>query len=239
MLDKYPTFKEAVDLEPITYNKSPYDKAYDYFKIGTLHASKSLSEFINDIQSQKWKQLIDPNTIQVDLGYSNHSPLFGGTSAGYFDHAQRIGVVEPDSPYNTASTLLHEGYSHATDRKIPSGIKDHYDLSNTLLPDANKDSKQWYESRATLNELAYKIWLDAKKPDGSEFYDAVNKLTEDQLLNELGNINDYGYNYSKGIRSMSSNDKTATINKIKNILKFLPATTAPIILRKPNNNTEQ
>ena len=239
MLDKYPTFKEAVDLEPITYNKSSYDKAYDYFKIGTLHANKSLSEFINNIQSKKWKQLIDPNTIQVDLGYSNHSNLFGGTSAGYFDHAQRIGVVGPDSPYNTASALLHEGYSHATDRKIPSGIEDNYDLSNTLLPDANKDSKQWYESRATLNELAYKIWLDAKKPDWSEFYDAVNKLTEDQLLNELRNISDYGYDYSKGIKSMSSNDKTATINKIKNILKFLPATTAPIILRKPNNNTEQ
>lgn len=239
MLDRHPTFKENVDLEPITYNKSPHGKPYDYFKIGTIHAGKSLSEFINNIQSPKYKQLIDPSTIQADLGYSNKSHLFGGSQSGYFDYNSGISVVEPKAQYITASTLLHEGYSHATDKKLPQWLQSHYDLSDILLPDANNASKQWYESRATMNELGYKIWSDSKNPDVGGFYEAVNNLTPDQLLNELENISDYGNDYAKGIRSASINDKAAAIAKIKTILKFLPTLSAPIVLRKPNNDDEK
>lgn len=238
MLNKYPTFKEAIDLEPITYNKSPHDKAYDYFKIGTLRADKSLSEFINDIQSPKYKQLIDPNTIRANLGYSNNSHLFGGIVDGYFDHDSGMSVVEPGVPHGTASTLLHEAYSHATDKKIPSWLQDYYDLSDILLPDADDGSKMWSESRATLNELGYKIWRDSGKPNINGFYDVVNNLTDDRLLKMLENINDYGRDYAKGIGKASTGDKIAAVYKIKRVLKLLPAFSAPIVLRKPNNNNE-
>lgn len=239
MLNGHPEFKDAVDLEPITYNKSPHGKPYDYFKIGTLRAGRSISEFVNNIQSPKYKQLIDPNTISTNLGYSNNSHLFGGNVDGYFDHNSGTSVVEPGAPYGTASTLLHEAYSHATDKKIPSGVRGYYDLSNILLSDANKDSKLWNESRATLNELGYKIWLDSKRPDINGFYKAVNDLTEDQLLKALESMNDYGYDYVKGIRKASAGDKAAAISKIKMILKFLPTFSAPFVLRKPNNDDKQ
>lgn len=239
MLNRHREFKDAVDLEPTTYNKSPHGKPYDYFKIGTLRAGKSISEFVNNIQSPKFKQLIDPSTIQADLGYSNKSHLFGGPQNGYFDYNSGISVVEPKAPYSTTSTLLHEGYSHATDKKIQQSFQNLYDLSSILLPDALDDSKQWYESRATLNELAYKIWSDSKNPDIGAFYEAVNNLTYDKLLNELENINDYGNDYVKGIRNASISDKAAAIAKIKTALKFLPSISAPIVLRKPNNDDKQ
>lgn len=238
MLNKYPTFKEAIDLEPITYNKSPHDKAYDYFKIGTLRADKLLSEFINDIQSPKYKQLIDPNTIRANLGYPNKSHLFGGNLNGYFDNGSGMSVVEPGVPYGTASTLLHEAYSHATDKKIPSWLQDYYDLSDILLPDAEDGSKMWSESRATLNELGYKIWRDSGKPNINGFYDVINNLTDDRILKMLENINNYGRDYAKGIGKASTGDKIAAIYKIKRVLKLLPAFSAPIVLRKPNNNNE-
>lgn len=239
MIDKYPSFKENIDLEPITYIKSSYGKPYDYFKIGTLKAGESLSEFIDNIQSQKYKKLIDSNSIVANLGYSNNSKLFGGNTSGLFYPDNNTTLVYPGSPYNSASTLLHEGYSHVTDNKISPSTRYHYDLSGVLLPDAIKESKNWNESRATLNELAYKIWLDSKKPDISMFYEAVNNLTDDQLLNELEGINAYGADYTKGIKALSANDKSRAIGKIRTVLKFLPSFSAPFMLRKPNNQNDK
>ena len=136
------------------------------------------------------------------------------------------------------STLLHEDYSHRTDKKIGRENQIVYDLGLYLKNPINEASKSWYESRATMNELGFRLWKDFGKPDLSTFRQYIDNLSEDTILDILNDINGYGRDY---VESARKDPKTGQriVRNIKSMLKWLPIATAPVMLRKPNDNNKQ
>ena len=136
------------------------------------------------------------------------------------------------------STLLHEDYSHRTDKKIGKEDQFMYDFGLYLKNPINEASKSWYELRATMNELGLRLWKDFGKPDLSTFRQYIDNLSEDTILDILNDINGYGRDYAESARKDPKIGQKIA-RQIKYILKYLQIVTAPVILRKPNNNNKQ
>lgn len=81
-----------------------------------------------------------------------------------------------------------------------------------------EDSK-WYELRATLGELRYRL-LKANKWNNQKFYNVIDNMSKSDFLNLLENTNGYGQVYSKAFKSIGY----TPINKLKYLVKYTPAT---------------
>lgn len=241
-LSEHPDLRKNTSLFSTSYNKG-----YNDYGIGTITASDELKDFINNIQLKKTYRLgtpyakildFNPDDISSYLGYDSESPLFGGKVVGTHYPASGRSVVQPSTEAKLMSTLLHEDYSHRTDKKIGREDQIVYDLSMYLKNPINEASKSWYESRATMNELGFRLWKDFGKPDLSTFRQYIDNLSEDTILDILNDINGYGRDY---VESARKDPKTGQriVRNIKSMLKWLPIATAPVMLRKPNNNNEQ
>lgn len=89
-----------------------------------------------------------------------------------------------------------------------------------------------------MNELAFKLWKDLKRPDYFEFHDAIDKMSDKELFDNLSTVNGYGYDIVKNLYKDSETRKRAA-NKIRNLIKYFPALAAPLLLRKPNNQDDK
>lgn len=100
-----------------------YDPILGYWKVGNIASGGVLQSFINDIKL-RFNDDVKFNTdnMSAELGYSDRSNIFndngGGVIGSYYPDIDKI-VVQPMGVHDTASTLLHEAYSHKTDKQIP------------------------------------------------------------------------------------------------------------------------
>ena len=241
-LSEHPSLRKNTNLFSTSYNEG-----YRDYGIGTITASDELKDFINNIQLKKtylrgipYAKILDfnPDDISSYLGYDSESPLFGGKVVGTHYPASGRSVVQPSTEAKLMSTLLHEDYSHRTDKKIGRDDQIVYDIGKYLKNPINEASKSWYESRSTMNELGFRLWKDFGKPDLSTFRQYIDNLSEDTILDILNDINGYGRDY---VESARKDPKTGQriVRNIKTILKWLPIATAPVMLRKPNDNNKQ
>lgn len=240
-LSKHPSLGKNINLFSTSYNKN-----YRDYGIGTVTASDELKDFINNIQLKKddlgtpYAKILDfnPDDVSSYLGYPQNSTLFGGFVDGLYYPGSGRSIVKPSTEANLMSTLLHESYSHRTDEKIGITEQKKYDLSKYLKNPIHEGSKSWYESRATMNELAFKLWKDFGKPDLNTFRQYIDNMSEDNILDVLENINGYSQDYVRSVRK-NPGERLRMGKEIKYMLKYLPIATAPIMLRKPNNNDKQ
>lgn len=240
-LSKHPSLRKNINLFSTSYNKN-----YRDYGIGTVTASDELKDFINNIQLKKddlgtpYAKILDfnPDDVSSYLGYPQNSTLFGGLVDGLYYPASGRSIVKPSTEANLMSTLLHESYSHRTDEKIGITEQKKYDLSKYLKNPIHEGSKSWYESRATMNELGFKLWKDFGKPDLNTFRQYIDNMSEDNILDVLENINGYSQDYVRSVRK-NPGERLRMGKEIKFMLKYLPMVTAPIILRKPNDNNKQ
>lgn len=240
-LSKHPSLRKNINLFSTSYNKN-----YRDYGIGTVTASDELKDFINNIQLKKddlgtpYAKILDfnPDNVSSYLGYHPNSTLFGGHINGTYYPGSGRSVVKPSTEANLMSVLLHEGYSHRTDEKIGIPNQKKYDLSKYLKNPIYEGSKSWYESRATMNELGFKLWKDFGKPDLNTFRQYIDNMSEDNILDILENINGYSQDYVRSVRK-NPGERLRMGKEIKSMLKYLPMVTAPIMLRKPNNNDKQ
>ena len=63
-------------------------------------------------------------------------------------------------------------------------------------------------------------------------------ILKSYLLDVLENINGYSQDYVRSVRK-NPGERLKMGKEIKFMLKYLPMVTAPIILRKPNDNNKQ
>ena len=202
--------------------------------------SKQATQYYNEVIKPKISLITSEQPNVTDYAEATTLPKNIG---GIYNTKSRVSNInmptKSDIRYNEegkdiASTLVHENYSHGTDDIIPKFIQEKYpvipkDIEMNLnghryLP----ASHQWYESRATLNEIRF------NNPDIKG--DQWMNMPENELLRQLWKVNGYGNDFYHYINTLRNPWKKDFIDKLKFALSYLPASTGVPILSMSINS---
>lgn len=206
--------------------------------------SKQATQYYNEIIKPKISLITSEKPNVTDYAEATTLPKNIG---GIYNTKSRISNInmptKSDIRYNEegkdiASILVHENYSHGTDDIIPKFIQEKYPVipkgvemnlnGHRYLP----ASHQWYESRATLNEIRF------NNPDikGDQW---VN-VPENELLRQLGRINGYGNDFYHHINTLQNPWKKNFMDKLRFALAYLPVSTGvPILSTSINSSSNE
>lgn len=206
--------------------------------------SKQATQYYNEIIKPKISLITSEQPNVTDYAEATTLPKNIG---GIYNTKSRISNInmptKSDIRYNEegkdiASTLVHENYSHGTDDIIPKFIQEKYPVipkgvemnlnGHRYLP----ASHQWYESRATLNEIRF------NNPDIKG--DQWMNVPENELLRQLGRINGYGNDFYHHINTLQNPWKKNFMDKLRFALAYLPAFTGvPILSTSINSSSNE
>lgn len=228
------------------------DAGFKNFPVGEYY-----SENIDDYYKNVMQPLFDKQGIDTEMRLPRGIitvPENDVEWKGYFDRYSGIPYIKAKAVNGNLidairggqfnSTYLHEAASHGTDFKIPNGLKEQYRFENFLpsgykwKPSA-KDSKDWEEYRATMNQVRHRLLdtehlINDKYPSGKELEKAIDNRQMDLIMANFDVANGYGADYynaykdllGKANRTNSYRDWQNVIdfeNHIRNSLKYLPA----------------
>ena len=202
--------------------------------------SKQATQYYNEVIKPKISLITSEQPNVTDYAEATTLPKNIG---GIYNTKSRVSNInmptKSDIRYNEegkdiASTLVHENYSHGTDDIIPKFIQEKYPVipkgiemnlnGHRYLP----ASHQWYESRATLNEIRFNN-SDIKG-------DQWMNMPENELLRQLWKVNGYGNDFYHYINTLRNPWKKNFIDKLKFSLSYLPASTGVPILSMSINS---
>ena len=202
--------------------------------------SKQATQYYNEVIKPKISLITSEQPNVTDYAEATTLPKNIG---GIYNTKSRVSNInmptKSDIRYNEegqdiASTLVHENYSHGTDDIIPKFIQEKYPVipkgiemnlnGHRYLP----ASHQWYESRATLNEIRF------NNPDIKG--DQWMNMPENELLRQLWKTNGYGNDFYHYINTLRNPWKKDFIDKLKFALSYLPASTGVPILSMSINS---
>lgn len=206
--------------------------------------SKQATQYYNKIIKPKISLITSEQPNVTDYAEATTLPKNIG---GIYNTKSRVSNInmptKSDIRYNEegkdiASTLVHENYSHGTDDIIPKFIQEKYPVipkdvemnlnGHRYLP----ASHQWYESRATLNEIRF------NNPDIKG--DQWMNVPENELLRQLWKVNGYGNDFYHYINTLRNPWKKNFIDKLKFALSYLPASTGvPILSMSINSSSNE
>ena len=203
--------------------------------------SKQATQYYNEVIKPKISLITSEQPNVTDYAEATTLPKNIG---GIYNTKSRVSNInmptKSDIRYNEegkdiASTLVHENYSHGTDDIIPKFIQEKYPVipkgiemnlnGHRYLP----ASHQWYESRATLNEIRF------NNPDIKG--DQWMNIPENELLRQLWKANGYGNDFYHYINALRNPWKKDFIDKLKFALSYLPASTGVPILSMSINSS--
>ena len=203
--------------------------------------SKQATQYYNEIIKPKISLITSEQPNVTDYAEATTLPKNIG---GIYNTKSRVSNInmptKSDIRYNEegkdiASTLVHENYSHGTDDIIPKFIQEKYPVipkdvemnlnGHRYLP----ASHQWYESRATLNEIRF------NNPDIKG--DQWMNVPENELLRQLQRINGYGNDFYHHINTLQNPWKKNFMDKLRFALSYLPASTGVPILSTSINSS--
>lgn len=228
------------------------DTGFKNFPVGEYYSENIDDYYKNVMQPLFDKQGIDPE-MRLPRGVIT-VPENDVEWKGYFDRYSGIPYIKAKAVNGNLidaiisgqfnSTYLHEAASHGTDFKIPNGLKEQYRFENFLPSDykwkpSAKDSKDWEEYRATMNQVRHRLLdtehlINDKYPSGKELEKAIDNRQMDLIMANFDVTNGYGADYynaykdllGKANRTNSYRDWQNVIdfeNHIRNSLKYLPA----------------
>lgn len=203
--------------------------------------SKQATQYYNEIIKPKISLITNEKPNVTDYAEATTLPKNIG---GIYNTKSRVSNInmptKSDIKYNEegkdiASTLVHENYSHGTDDIIPKFIQEKYPVipkgvemnlnGHRYLP----ASHQWYESRATLNEIRF------NNPDIKE--DQWMNVPENELLRQLWRINGYGNDFYHHINTLQNPWKKNFMDKLRFALAYLPASAGVPVLNGSINSS--
>lgn len=203
--------------------------------------SKQATQYYNEIIKPKISLITNEKPNVTDYAEATTLPKNIG---GIYNTKSRVSNInmptKSDVRYNEegkdiASTLVHENYSHGTDDIIPKFIQEKYPVipkgvemnlnGHRYLP----ASHQWYESRATLNEIRF------NNPDIKE--DQWMNVPENELLRQLWRINGYGNDFYHYINTLQNPWKKNFMDKLRFALAYLPASAGVPVLNGSINSS--
>lgn len=240
------------------------DTGFKNFPVGEYYSENIDDYYKNVMQPLFNKQGIDPE-MRLPRGIMT-VPENDVEWKGYFDKYSGIPYIKAKAVNGNLidaiksgqfnSTYLHEAASHGTDFKIPNGLKKQYRFENFLPSDykwkpSAKDSKDWEEYRATMNQVRHRLLdtehlINGKYPSGKELEKAIDNRQMDLIMANFDVANGYGADYynaykdllDKANQTNSYRDWQNVIdfeNNIRNSLKYLPAVIPFAIGAKYNN----
>ena len=203
--------------------------------------SKQATQYYNEIIKPKISLITNEKPNVTDYAEATTLPKNIG---GIYNTKSRVSNInmptKSDVRYNEegkdiASTLVHENYSHGTDDIIPKFIQEKYPVipkgvemnlnGHRYLP----ASHQWYESRATLNEIRF------NNPDIKG--DQWMNVPENELLRQLWRINGYGNDFYHHINTLQNPWKKNFMDKLRFALAYLPASAGVPVLNESINSS--
>lgn len=203
--------------------------------------SKQATQYYNEIIKPKISLITNEQPNVTDYAEATTLPKNIG---GIYNTKSRVSNInmptKSDIRYNEegkdiASTLVHENYSHGTDDIIPKFIQEKYPVipkgvemnlnGHRYLP----ASHQWYESRATLNEIRF------NNPDIKG--DQWMNVPENELLRQLWRINGYGNDFYHHINTLQNPWKKNFMDKLRFALAYLPASAGVPVLNGSINSS--
>lgn len=240
------------------------DTRFKNFPVGEYYSENINDYYKNVMQPLFDKQGIDPE-MRLPRGIMT-VPENNVEWKGYFDKYSGIPYIKAKAVNGNLidairsgqfnSTYLHEAASHGTDFKIPSGLKDQYRFENFLPSDykwkpSAKDSKDWEEYRATMNQVRHRLLdtehlINGKYPSGKELEKAIDNRQMDLIMANFDVANGYGADYYNAYKDLLGKAKQTNSyrdwqnvidfeNHIRNSLKYLPAVTPFAIGVKSND----
>lgn len=240
------------------------DTGFKNFPVGEYYSENIDDYYKNVMQPLFDKQGIDPE-MRLPRGIIT-VPENDVEWKGYFDRYSGIPYIKAKAVNGNLidairsgqfnSTYLHEAASHGTDFKIPNGLKEQYRFENFLPSDykwkpSAKDSKDWEEYRATMNQVRHRLLdtehlINDKYPSGKGLEKAIDNRQMDLIMANFDVTNGYGADYynaykdllGKANRTNSYRDWQNVIdfeNHIRNSLKYLPAV-APFAIGAKSND---
>lgn len=203
--------------------------------------SKQATQYYNEVIKPKISLITSEQPNVTDYAEATTLPKNIG---GIYNTKSRVSNInmptKSDIRYNEegkdiASTLVHENYSHGTDDIIPKFIQEKYPVipkgvemnlnGHRYLP----ASHQWYESRATLNEIRF------NNPDIKG--DQWMNVPENELLRQLWRINGYGNDFYHHINTLQNPWKKNFMDKLRFALAYLPASAGVPVLNGSINSS--
>lgn len=240
------------------------DTGFKNFPVGEYYSENIDDYYKNVMQPLFGKQGIDQE-MRLPRGIIT-VPENDVEWKGYFDRYSGIPYIKAKAVNGNLidairggqfnSTYLHEAASHGTDFKIPNGLKEQYRFENFLPSDykwkpSAKDSKDWEEYRATMNQVRHRLLdtehlINDKYPSGKELEKAIDNRQMDLIMANFDVANGYGADYynaykdllGKANRTNSYRDWQNVIdfeNHIRNSLKYLPVV-APFAIGAKSND---
>lgn len=240
------------------------DTGFKNFPVGEYYSENIGDYYKNVMQPLFNKQGIDPE-MRLQRGIITVPENDVGWK-GYFDKYSGIPYIKAKAVNGNLidairsgqfnSTYLHEAASHGTDFKIPSSLKEQYRFENFLPNDYKwmpsvKDSKDWEEYRATMNQVRHKLLdtehlINGKYPSGKELEKAIDNRQMDLIMANFDVANGYGSDYYNAYKDLLDKAKQTNSyrdwqniidfeNHIRNSLKYLPAVTPFAIGAKSND----
>lgn len=207
--------------------------------------SKQATQYYNEVIKPKIALMTSEQPNVTDYAEATVLPKHISGTYNPKSHISNIDMLmsKSDVKYGyegkpIANTLVHENYSHGTDNLIPQFIQEKYPVipkdvemnfnGHRYLP----ASHQWYESRATLNEIRF------NNPDIKG--DQWMNVSENELLRQLWRINGYGNDFYHHINTLRNPWKKNFIDKLKFALSYLPASTGvPILSTSINSSSNE
>lgn len=240
------------------------DAGFKNFPVGEYYSENVDDYYKNVMQPLFDKQGIDPE-MYLPRGIIT-VPENDVLWTGYFDRYSGIPYIKAKAVNGNLidairsgklnSTYLHEAASHGTDFKIPSTLREQYRFENFLPSDYKwnpsvKDSKNWQEYRATMNQVRHRLLdtehlINGKYPSGKELQKAIDDRQMDLIMANFDITNGYGADYYNAYKDLlnkakstnSSRDWQNVINlenHIRNSLKYLP-TVVPFAIGAKSND---
>lgn len=240
------------------------DTGFKNFPVGEYYSENIDDYYKNVMQPLFNKQGIDPE-MRLPRGIIT-VPENDVEWKGYFDKYSGIPYIKAKAVNGNLidaiksgqfnSTYLHEAASHGTDFKIPNGLKEQYRFENFLPSDykwkpSTKDSKDWEEYRATMNQVRHRLLdtehlINGKYPSGKELEKAIDNRQMDLIMANFDVANGYGADYYNAYKDLLGKAKQTNSNKdwqnvidlenrIRNSLKYLPSVIPFAIGAKSND----
>lgn len=208
------------DISDITlYNTPKWDSNGQGAYLGEIDYNNIISPYVDNIMRPNFKRFGIPENLQLtDKMYLTRLPKgIGGGVTNYGKY-----VADPINSHNLNSTVLHELGSHGTDAFISPSMQNIYDISKYLTHVRTPESKLWYETRATKNEVGKKIF-DALDNKSKKAFDlAIDNMSDKDVIRKFSGINSYGDDIFYEYFQHTPEIQKEMVDKIRYMLKYAP-----------------
>lgn len=204
---------------PVTANINSLGRYSDIGIVG----SHNVNNYYNAVEKPLINDIFNVNKdkhILSKLSYLPNSNIKGFYNNSTGSHINLNANSIKGKLWNIPSTIVHEDISHGTDYLYK---RDYRPLTNVFEYGINP----WYENRATMNQVRYKLFEDGMNVN--DVIDKAQNLNDKQIINLFASMNGYGRRIQQHYNSLNIQDKNQLIKDIKNSFLF-PAIGAGVVL---------